>query len=179
MTDHKRSLHQMPQESPDWSNKDSLAEWINHVRAIAFLNGARHDEIDEAEAREWLRWHGDIAPMTPQDTTDRLAQIDDMMSAHVENWPAPKRLSTAISLIGKTLAASLAENARLRADCLKLGNSEIVTYCEGCGAWLLPDDDYVAGEDVSGCWAAVTDEPSKRERPCYAYRVGKPMASNG
>ncbi len=30
-----------------------------------------------------------------------------MMSAHVDNWPNPKKLSTAISLIDKTLHAAL------------------------------------------------------------------------
>ncbi len=63
---------------------------------------------------------------------------------------------------------------RLRADCLALAENEILDHCEGCGAWLLSSDDYVSDPDgVVGCWAAMTDLPSKRERPCYAYRVGK------
>lgn len=63
---------------------------------------------------------------------------------------------------------------QLRADLIK--NCEAVSTCEGCGAPLFADDDFVAGEDASGCWSAMTDTPSKRERPCYAYRVGEPDA---
>lgn len=47
-----------------------------------------------------------------------LAEIAGMMSAHVDNWPSPKKLSTAISLIDKTLAAALA----------------VVPVCRLCGA---------------------------------------------
>lgn len=50
--------------------------------------------------------------------------------------------------------------------------------CEACGAGLFHDDDFVSDPEgmVSGCWASMTDLPSARERPCYAYRVGKPPA---
>lgn len=66
------------------------------------------------------------------------------------------------------------ECAKLTADCTSLIESEIVAHCEGCGAWLLATDDYVSDPDgVNGCWAAMTDLPSKRPRPCYAYHVGK------
>jgi hypothetical protein len=34
---------------------------------------------------------------------DHLTDIADMMANHVDNWPAPKKLKTAIALIGKTL----------------------------------------------------------------------------
>jgi hypothetical protein len=48
--------------------------------------------------------------------------------------------------------------------------------CEHCGAPLIEGDDYVSNPDgCSGCWSAMTDHPSKRQRPCYAYRVGKPV----
>lgn len=68
-----------------------------------------------------------------------------------------------------------AENAKLVADLAKF-DAEI--SCEGCGAPLFDGDDFVTGPEdgCSGCWAAMTDLPSKRERPCYAYRVGKPSA---
>ena len=70
------------------------------------------------------------------------------------------------------------ENERLRTDCKTLAGSEVADHCEGCGAWLMPSDDYVTTPEdgIAGCWAAITDLPSKRERPCYAYRVGKPVA---
>jgi hypothetical protein len=65
-------------------------------------------------------------------------------------------------------------NARLVADLAKF-DADI--SCEGCGAPLFEGDDYVSDpNDIHGCWAALTDRPSKRERPCYAYRVGKPSA---
>jgi hypothetical protein len=77
--------------------------------------------------------------------------------------------------------ATDAENQRLRAevealreDCRKLLENEPVATCESCGTWLLDGDDYVTDPDgVAGCWAAMTDVPSKTERKCYAYRVGK------
>ena len=37
-----------------------------------------------------------------------LASVAAMMGKHVENWPNPKRMKTAIALIDKTLAASVA-----------------------------------------------------------------------
>lgn len=75
------------------------------------------------------------------------------------------------------LAAAEGLAEALRADCKRLAESEIIANCENCGSWLLPDDEYVSNDDVSGCWHGMTDVPSKRERPCYAYRVGKPVAS--
>ncbi len=54
-----RSFYEMPKEPPDWSDEGSLAAWIGRVRSVAFVSGARHGEIDRAEAREWLRWHGE------------------------------------------------------------------------------------------------------------------------
>ena len=45
---------------------------------------------------------------------------------------------------------------------------------ETCGAPLFDGDDYVCDPDgVAGCWSAMTDRKSNRERPCYAYRVGE------
>ena len=50
--------------------------------------------------------------------------------------------------------------------------------CEACGAGLFSDDDFLGDENgVTGCWVAMTDQPSERERPCYAYRVGKVPAA--
>lgn len=64
----------------------------------------------------------------------------------------------------------------LRSD---LAKGEPVAQCEGCQAPLFFDDDYVGDPDgCYGCWAAMTDFSSKRERPCYAYRVGKPSAAS-
>ncbi len=68
-----------------------------------------------------------------------------------------------------------AENERLRADLEKTCPS--VSSCEACGAPLLDGDDYVSDPDgVNGCWHAMTDVRPDRERPCYAYRIGKPDA---
>lgn len=63
---------------------------------------------------------------------------------------------------------------KLRTDLAK--NCEAVATCESCSAPLFADDDFVSGEDCSGCWSAMIDTSSKRERPCYAYRVEKPDA---
>lgn len=40
---------------PGFESEDELAKWIGEVRAAAFLNGARHGEIDQHEARAMLR----------------------------------------------------------------------------------------------------------------------------
>ena len=45
-----------------------------------------------------------------------LADISDMMANHVENWPSPKRLKTAVALIDKTFHAQSAQIAKLQAD---------------------------------------------------------------
>lgn len=67
------------------------------------------------------------------------------------------------------------ENEWLRDDLTK---SDWEVSCEGCGAPLFEGDDYVSDPDgCSGCWASMTDLPSKRQRPCYAYRVGKRSAA--
>lgn len=47
-------LRQMPKDPPDWEDKASVAAWIGHVRTVAFLAGARHDEIDKAEAEQLM-----------------------------------------------------------------------------------------------------------------------------
>ena len=90
--------------------------------------------------------------------------------------------STAV-LIDRALSAHTRDpqglveaNEKLRDDVRRLATEEVVAQCEGCAAPLLSGDDYVSSEDCSGCWAAMSDLPSKRERPCYAYRVGKPDA---
>lgn len=66
-----------------------------------------------------------------------------------------------------------AANEKLVADLAAYSENEVCATCEGCAAPLFSEDDYVSNDDMSGCWAAMTDLPSKRERPCYAYRVGK------
>jgi hypothetical protein len=49
---------------------------------------------------------------------------------------------------------------------------ECITWCEGCSSPLLTCDDYVTGEDCSGCWHVMA-EGEWPDKPCYAYRVGK------
>ena len=68
--------------------------------------------------------------------------------------------------------------AKLVADLQTACDEEAVAACEACGAPLFTNDDFVTGDDVSGCWAAMTDAPSRRERPCYAYRLGKASAND-
>ena len=71
-------------------------------------------------------------------------------------------------------AAHGAELDRWKSDYQKALNGEPVAACEGCGAQLFEGDDYVSDPgDVHGCWHTMTDIPPKRERACYAYRVGK------
>lgn len=71
------------------------------------------------------------------------------------------------------IEAKDAEIARLREDVERFDDNA-ATWCESCGAPLFDGDDFVSDPDsVAGCWHSMTDLPSKRERPCYAYRVGK------
>lgn len=37
-------------DDPDWTDVESVAQWIEHVRWSAFFGGARGDEISHAEA---------------------------------------------------------------------------------------------------------------------------------
>lgn len=83
----------------------------------------------------------------------------------------------AIEALYARIAAQAIELATLRADLAANSADAQVASCEGCGAPLFEGDDFVSNPDcVSGCWYAMTDLPSKRERPCYAYRVGKRSA---
>jgi hypothetical protein len=50
-----------------------------------------------------------------------LGDISDMMSEFVENWPAPKKVSTAIKLIAKTLRANWNEANEAAAKIAKTG----------------------------------------------------------
>lgn len=85
-------------------------------------------------------------------------------------------LATVTELEGRVKTAE-GVNAKLVADLAKF---DAEASCEGCQAPLLDGDDFVTDPEdgCSGCWAAMTDLPSKRERPCYAYRVGKPSAGS-
>ena len=72
------------------------------------------------------------------------------------------------------IAALEAEVGRLRDDLCN--NAEAMAGCEGCGAPLFPDDDFIM-DDCSGCCAMMTGNHKSAEgTPCYAYRVGKPSA---
>ena len=65
----------------------------------------------------------------------------------------------------------------LRKDATPICGDAAMDACEACGAWLIETDDYVSDDyGVSGCWAAMVDSPAQQNRPCYAYRVGKPDA---
>lgn len=75
------------------------------------------------------------------------------------------------------LAQAVETNHKLQADLAMAAESEVVANCEQCGAPLFVGEDFVSDPDgVAGCWYAVTDIQSKRDRPCFAHRVGKPEA---
>lgn len=85
-----------------------------------------------------------------------LADISDMMANHVENWPSPKRLKTAVALIDKTFHAQSAQIAKLQArlevvpgwsedaDGIACRNDTIKLQDE-CIAKLQADGDKLAG----------------------------------
>ena len=64
-----------------------------------------------------------------------LADIASMMSQHVENWPYPRKIDTAIALISKTLDAALtnavprdvAESWKAKAENLSAARKEAAT----------------------------------------------------
>jgi hypothetical protein len=67
-----------------------------------------------------------------------------------------------------------ADNEKLRADLAK--NCDPWMGCEGCGAPLFDDDDFVS-DDCAGCWAMMAEDGHTMNRPCYAYRVGEADAN--
>lgn len=83
------------------------------------------------------------------ETETVLNGIAAMMGEFVDNWPNPKRIDTAIALIGKTLRSAL-NPPRHRfwgageADCpreIKAGNGELHTLrCKVCGVDSPRDD---------------------------------------
>jgi len=65
----------------------------------------------------------------------------------------------------------------LLADMEKLEKGdEFMSYCEGCSAPLLTSDDFVSGDDCSGCWHTMVEDPPK-VKPCFSYRVGMPTGA--
>jgi hypothetical protein len=60
-----------------------------------------------------------------------LKEIADMMGKHVTNWPNPKRLSTAIKLIDKTLAAAMAKDEPVTCPRATRLHSPL-RYCPDC-----------------------------------------------
>ena len=66
------------------------------------------------------------------------------------------------------------ERDRWKADYWRALDGEPVASCEKCRAYFFDGDDYVSDPGgVHGCWYSMTDIKSKRDRPCYAYRVDK------
>jgi hypothetical protein len=91
------------------------------------------------------------------DGQETLQAIGEMMRKHVTNWPEPKKVSTAIALIDKTLAA--ARNPPKHdfwgageADCpreIKAGNGELHTLrCKRCGLDNPRDDRCLSTADA-------------------------------
>lgn len=50
MTNSRHAFYERP-PFPGFENQEKLAQWIERVRTIAFFKGARHGEIDRAEAK--------------------------------------------------------------------------------------------------------------------------------
>jgi len=85
--------------------------------------------------------------------------------------------ATELTALRARVAQLEGDNARLREDFKKALSVEVMAHCESCHAPLFEGEDWVSDPDcVYGCWHSMTDIKSKRDRPCFAYRVGKPDA---
>jgi hypothetical protein len=88
------------------SDVEMLLEYRTQSTApLIAENEALKERVAELEARE----------------NAVLGDISDMMSEFVENWPAPKKVSTAIKLIAKTLRANWNEANEAAAKIAKTG----------------------------------------------------------
>lgn len=74
------SLKSFPQEGPDFTNIASLVAWIERVRTVAFLQGARHDEITKAEVRELQRHLAAFREEGVREAVEAAARIAAMTS---------------------------------------------------------------------------------------------------
>ena len=73
-----------------------------------------------------------------QERAELLADISDMMANHVDNWPSPKKLKTAIALIDKTLRASRDEaTAATELARLCVSREEYQRVCEALEPFAL------------------------------------------
>jgi hypothetical protein len=108
----------------------------------------------------------------------RLANIVDKHHATLGE-DACEAIHDAIAALADEAASQPREGAeaRLRAD-LKHADDAVIARCEGCQAPLFDGDNMCSDPNgVYGCWHTMTDVPDTRNRPCYAYRVGKPSAA--
>lgn len=128
------------------------------------------------QARDTFLRYGDLHKAKPDmEKAQRdydLAALMDLALA-TDNHQAPDGKWSWETMQDAEIAALRSEVERLRTD---LSHAEPVAHCEGCQAPLFDGDDFVSSEDCSGCWHTMTDAPTKRDRPCFAYRVGKPEA---
>jgi hypothetical protein len=132
-----------------------LTECVERIRAL-FVSAFEAKEREIAKLDEWLtHWQ------TKCQAT-RGVQLEETARADAAE---------------AKLAQAVEANAKLRADLTMAAESEMAANCERCGAPLFVGEDFVSDPDgVAGCWYAVTDIQSKRDRPCFAHRVGKPEA---
>lgn len=103
-----------------------------------------------------------------------VGELDDFIPGWRDELSELTAARATIVRLSAELEAARADNERLIVDIEK--NSDPAAHCEGCGAPLFVDEDWVSSDDCSGCWYALSDAKHKRERPCFAYRVGKPDA---
>lgn len=156
------------------------------------LTPEQQAEHMEAQRQSYVR--ADIA----MDKMDRATtmRIAPRMTVDISNGPTEALIRRLMALEACTAneeaetlsqAADMIEALSARVEALENINAKLIVDmqnngdggfgCERCGAPLYADDDYVSDPDgTRGCWHAMTDRRSTRDRPCYAYRVGKPDA---
>lgn len=126
--------------------------------------------VDGKCATFWLWTHPSGRWLKGEGQTDDVALAECLRALSLSEAASDPR-DAEITRLSAELSAAQADNERLRIDIER--HTDPVSHCEGCGAPLFVDEDWVSGEDCSGCWRAITDAKDIDHRPCFAYRVGR------
>lgn len=181
----RAALSKLPEPKPEMTERDWGGAAQAAARKVMTLFGWRQEPSNEPgdvmrdKIAALVQQAIDGASANPEAISEREKALRDTavwrhdLNAYVPvQRSAPSEADEAVAQ-SELVEALRGDNAKLIAD-IERGLSAGFS-CERCGAPLFDDDDFVSDPDcVRGCWASMSDRPSKSPRPCYAYRVGKP-----
>lgn len=129
----KATEHEWPAAFEQSLRPPPAADVLTCPRATRLHGPLRYcPDCPEGDACELLL-DEDLAPAGDAET---LAQIAAMMDRHVTNWPAPKKVKTALALIDKTLAAALTPTPAQDVEPIPM-----LLYCPKCGLQHIDEPD--------------------------------------